>query len=750
MNNKFSNLLPYAGMVDNGIIITKDAMLLRTFKVFASDFTHADYDQINTSLRNLNTAFRLLGEGWGIWIDSIRSKCDNLPEYFHHDAPPKARAFDADRKHSLGVFYQTDFYVSFCLNIGDKKGLSSVMFKSSKEDSINYDLEEFKNVTDDVFNIFNAAFADIKRLNSSELLTFLHSLFGENHPVKMPEIPFYLDVFLSDALFIPDTVTKINDDYIQVASIHDFPTHTHASTISALMQQPEEFRVSTRFIFLGKEKARGEIKKYRQAHFQKRKGIGSIFSEAVMKEQTELQDTEALAMTGDSSEALSLLAAQDVAYGYLTSTFIVRGSDYTAGKNILKNIKKIINEQGFIVKEESFNTPNAFLGSLPGVYDKNPRKPLVSTRNLAHFFPVSDRWCGDFSNSHIEELTGVKFPHMITKAGYSPFYLNLNVGDVGHTLVIGPTGAGKSILLNTLALQWMRYPQSRVVFFDKDKSSKPACSNVGGTFYDMGDNGCELKMNPFGELKDKDHRIWLSKFLTAFLSQKVSISPKDETEIYQTLESMASMDIESLSFNTFQNTIQEKDIRHVLQPFVDGEYTDLFMSGGQDNIESFKWVTFEMNKLMQRGDDIVTFVLGYLFQKLNNLFTGTPTLLILDEAWLFLSNDYFVAMLRDWLKTLRKKNVYVILATQEIQDTKSNIFSTILNACMTKILLPNSQAMQDENRDLYQGIGISNDDIAALAEATPKRQYFYFSPKGKQMFNLMLSDVQLRFLKELL
>ncbi|MEG0819471.1 MAG: hypothetical protein RSG56_08500, partial [Brevundimonas sp.] len=69
---------------------------------------------------------------------------------------------------------------------------------------------------------------------------------------------------------------------------------------------------------------------------------------------------------------------------------------------------------------------------------------------------------------------------MARTLGSTPFRLVLHVGDVGHAMVVGPTGAGKSVLLAFLALQWFRYPGARVVFFDKGRSARAATLAAGG------------------------------------------------------------------------------------------------------------------------------------------------------------------------------------------------------------------------------------------------------------------------------
>jgi type IV secretion system protein VirB4 len=155
---------------------------------------------------------------------------------------------------------------------------------------------------------------------------------------------------------------------------------------------------------------------------------------------------------------------------------------------------------------------------------------------------------------------------------------------------------------------------------------------------------------------------------------------------------------------------------------------------------------FEMGALMPMGEEVVAPALDYIFHRIEARFDGRPTLLILDEAWLFLKHPIFVTRLQDWLKTLRKKNVYVVFATQEVADAASSpIAQTILQACPTKIYLPDEQAQTPAMAAVYKSFGLTDTEIAILARATKKADYYYKSVKGQRLFRLDLSPLALAF-----
>jgi type IV secretion system protein VirB4 len=285
---------------------------------------------------------------------------------------------------------------------------------------------------------------------------------------------------------------------------------------------------------------------------------------------------------------------------------------------------------------------------------------------------------------------------------------------------------------------------TRVIFFDKDASSYHATKGSVGLFVEVNDSEDSLKLNPFSDLSSIPEMVFVSELIADhFVHRGLKLRPTDQKEIYDSLVAFSAVEPALRDWESFQTHVQDKDLRAVLQPFVSGEYSHLFRRG-PDEIQQTRWITFELGELMKKGKPIVSFVLEYLFHRISFLLDGTPTLLVVDEAWVFLDNETFASQFRDFLKTTRRKNCYILLATQEMQDARDTaVFSTILNACMTKILLPNHQAWQPENATLYKDLGLSDGDITALSTAIPKRDYFFFSPEGKQTFSLNLGPEEL-------
>jgi len=334
--------------------------------------------------------------------------------------------------------------------------------------------------------------------------------------------------------------------------------------------------------------------------------------------------------------------------------------------------------------------------------------------------------------------------------GATPFRLNLHVGDVGHTLILGPTGAGKSTLLGMLVASQFRYPNTQVFVFDKGYSAMPLVRAAGGEHYDiMGDHGSP-QFCPLARIDDPNERAWAAEWIETLVAlQGVTLNPASRRAIYHALTLLAES--ESRTMTDFLNgPLQEPSLRAALDRYtLDGPLGTL-LDSKTDSLNDDIFQVFELEHLMESGASSgrnVVPVLLYLFHRIEQRLDGRPTLLVLDEAWTFIDNSLFAEKIRDWLKTLRKKNAAVIFATQSVSDVlEKPITSAIMESCLTKIFLPNPEARSQNSSAAYRKIGLTDRQIEILAFAIPKRQYYYTSPNGQRLFDLGLGPVALSFI----
>ena len=315
-------------------------------------------------------------------------------------------------------------------------------------------------------------------------------------------------------------------------------------------------------------------------------------------------------------------------------------------------------------------------------------------------------------------------------------------------MILGPTGAGKSTLLATLAAQFRRYPGAQVYFFDVGRSSRALTKAVGGEFHDLGAAG--LDFQPLRLIDQESERIWARDWLVE-LCRLAGCEPDtaQTNAIADALEAVARIGKpEQRTLSVLRGLLQDRDIKEALSVYTASGMFGTLLDADHDSLHYADWQAFEMEEMLGSPGQL-TPVLLYIFHVLERRFaeetvSGAPTLLILDEAWSFLDNSLFSARIRAWLKTLRKRNVAVVFASQSLSDVAaSTIAPALIESCPTTIYLPNAKALDPSTADIYRQWGLSDAELRVIAEARPKREYYFRSPRGRRLFDLELGEFAL-------
>jgi len=453
-------------------------------------------------------------------------------------------------------------------------------------------------------------------------------------------------------------------------------------------------------------------------------------------------------MSLDAEEAMSVAVAGDVLFAQYTTNIICADVDETKVEEAVGLVMKTIQNLGFAARVEDINSVEAWVGSLPGDGYRNVRRVVLHTLNLADLLPISAVWAGNKDNPC--PFYPPKSPPLFFAAttGSTPFRFNLHYGDVGHTLIVGPPGSGKSTFLGFGVAQFFRYPRAQVFAFDKGYSLYVLTQACGGEFYDLGAEKSSLSFYPLADLGEDSDLAWASAWiekLCALSGQRVT--PTQKNAIADGVKLLRHA--ESRTMTDFVATVQDKDVRTSLEPYTLSGPLGRLLDADKDGLRESRLMVFEMENLMKYGDrsgNATVAVLLYLFRRIQKKLDGRPTLIVLDEAWVYLRDELFREYLRDWLKTLRKLNAVVVLATQNLSDVfNSPICDVVMEACPTKVLLANAEAATTQSRRLYEAAGLNEREIQIVQGATPKRQYYVVSPEGRRLIALGLGQVALSF-----
>ncbi|WP_326523209.1 conjugal transfer protein TrbE [Sphingomonas sp.] len=751
--DRLADHLPWASLIAPGVILNKDGSFQRTARFRGPDLESATEAELISACARANNVLKRFGTGWALHFEAERREALGYPV----SAFPEAASWLVDEERragfeNAGQHFESRYHLTLTfMPPADQADTAGRALVERSDDHQGRDwrqaLDAFVAETDRALDLFSGFMPDVQALDDAETLTFLHGTISTaRHHVAMPETPMYLDAVLADTSLTGGLEPRLGNQHLRTLTILGFPNLSRPGILDALNHQDFGYRWVTRFIALDKTDATKALTKLRRQWFNKRKSVTAMLREVIYNQPVQLLDSDADNKMVDADLALQALGGDHVAFGYLTTTITVSDADRARADEKVRAVERIVNGLGFTTIRESINAVEAWLGSLPGHVYANVRQPIIHTLNLAHLMPLSSVWAGPVRNAHLD---GPPLLYAET-SGSTPFRLSTHIGDVGHMLIVGPTGAGKSVLLALLALQFRRYAGAQVYVFDKGFSARAAVLAMGGAHHALG-LGSEhdgearaIAFQPLRHIDRGDERAWAAEWIAALLvHEHVAVTPEIKEALWSALNSLATAPVEERTLTGLSLLLQSTALRSALSPYtLEGPFGRL-LDAAEDDLAIADVQCFETEALMGQAG-VVAPVLTYLFHRLEERFDGRPTLLVLDEAWIFLDHPLFAARIREWLKTLRKKNVAVVFATQSLADiADSSIAPAIIESCPQRILLPNDRAIEPQSRAAYERFGLNDRQIELVSRATPKRQYYLQSARGNRLFELGLGPIAL-------
>jgi len=751
-SQSLADFLPWAALVEQGVILNKDGSLQRTARFRGPDLDSATAAELVAITSRLNNALRRLGSGWAIFVEAQRLPANHYPDSRFPD--PASSLVDAERRAQFedeGAHFENRYFLTLVwLPPADDAARAEAWLyegRSGNESDWRGALAAFIDRTDRVLALIEDFMPEATWLDDSDTLTYLHSSISTRRQrVRVPETPMHLDAILVDEDVTGGLEPRLGRAHLRTLTIMGFPSQTWPGLLDALNRLAFPYRWSTRAICLDKTDATKVLGRIRRQWFAKRKSIMAILKEVMTNEASVLMDSDAANKALDADLALQELGSDAVAQAYVTATVTVWDEDPVIAQDRLRLVEKTIQGRDFTCMRETVNAIEAWLGSLPGHVYANVRQPPISTLNLAHMMPFSAVWAGPERDEHLNAP-----PLFFARTeGATPFRFSLHVGDVGHALVVGPTGAGKSVLLALMALQFRRYPQAQVFAFDFGGSIRAAALAMRGDWHDLGGaltGGVDepVSLQPLARIDDAGERAWAAEWVAALLTREsVTVTPDLKEHLWSALTSLASAPVTERTLTGLSVLLQSNALKQALQPYTVGGPWGRLLDAEAEHLGLADVQAFETEGLI--GSGAAPAVLSYLFHRIEDRFDGRPTLVIVDEGWLALDDHGFSGQLREWLKTLRKKNASVIFATQSLADIDgSAIAPAIIESCPTRLFLPNERALEPQIAAIYRRFGLNDRQIEILSRATPKRDYYCQSRRGNRLFELGLSEVALAF-----
>lgn len=784
--NQLKYVSPYAYIMEPNICLLKNGALMTTYQIEYPDLESSSANDIAAVAALFNRSIMSLAqnEGWAIFFDAKRMKTKEYPAgIFDNLSGWLIDQRRAENFSKFGEHFTSKYYLSFVWQLPndfEEKG-NEFFFKEKdcKENkqnkkTINHkrDLKAVQDncerFLDDCDKIMGSMTNKlwIHHLDKCELFSYIKSCISlEEEKLIFPDdVFFFLDDFICEKDVQTSIPLKIGEYYVPVMTIKDFPTMSYPAIFDRLNRTMQEYRWTTRFIPFSKETSLKKADDYQNKYLSKRKAALTALTENFLGASIDKENQGALAMAGEASQINEDLTMDRYILGNYTSSLMCWDKKLERAKLKSRKMQQVVKSCGFGVKEETLGNFQAWQGMWPGNIYANVKRPILSSETCSNIIPLSSAWQGNAENDFTLETCGSSIPLCICSTSYgTPFFMNINVRDVGHTFVFGPTGAGKSTLLALLMAQATKYKGANVICIDKQLSSRAFMIGSGGVYIEPGKD--KVAFQPLSELKNPEEcsaeeynesLLWCQQFIEGLLAQQnIDCTATMSKVITEALRLVSEKPVKDLT--TFQQYVTYQDpktgentIRLGIEPYCAGGQFGSIFDADTTTLNLSRRMTIEMGSLMRLSEKAVAPALFYIFrylEKLWNVPTGKKqplTFLFLDEAWLYLQHPIFAKFIQEWLRTLRKKKVFCIFATQEVSAaSKSALKETIDQQCLTKIYLADESAQNPALAKSYSEFGLTESEIVALSNAQMKHDYYFKNPLGCRMFSLDLDDFQL-------
>ena len=744
------DLFNYAFFEDEYTIVTKDGARLRAFECHGPDLNSASPAELDAHRALANRAFARGDDGFAYQMDLVRYASSDYPQRVFAD-PVSAMLDHEAALHYAQVGQHLETKTVLSIACRRASGVQSRFGDALISDvPNNSDRQREREWFDQQIQEFRDAAAPVLNLDplgqSPHLSHIVSTINGRMCEVRAPRGIVPLDAILGNQDFIPGFRPRVGGRHIRVIALSGFPQFSHAELATFLSELPVAYRYSIRAIPLGLRASVSQLGVHRRNWFQKRKGARAMLSESIGSGSgAAFENQHALRMAADADDAIAEAEGGEVRCCYVTAKIVITADSAAEADEAARLIFKVCQNMGFDPRLETANANEAWLGSIPihGWYDV--RKPLVSTRNLVDIMPLTSVWSGLATNPcpyYPKDTPALCYG---ATTGSTPWRFNLHVTDTGHTALMGATGTGKSVALGVIAANFRAIPGGQVFFMDKGCSAFVLTKALGGQHLDLGEE--EVPLQPLARIDDPTDRMKLQGLLEDWIALKnVKLMPQQTRALYRALELTGEAPPEQRTITNLITQVQDAAVRDGLTPYSLAGPLGRFLDADHDVLLDSDFVTFELETLMGMGPQVTIPVLTYLFHRIEQRLDGRPTLIIIDEAWVVLANNTFGAKLEEWLRTLRKKNAAVVLATQSLSEIANSPYrDVILESCPTKLYLPNAEARSPQTRELYRKFGLSDRQIDIIAEAAPKRDYYYVSPLGRRLFQFALGPAALAF-----
>ena len=759
----FATLLQWAAAPADGVVWLKDGAFMATWEYTGPDLRFATVEQTEALARQFNRVITAMGKTHMLHID-----CCRVPSRDYRSGD----AFGSATGHFLGEGSREEYASGVALEdrtfltltamppeeVYQKAG--QVLLVQSEGSGVDWsaEIEAFEAQRSAVEDLMPKPIR-LRRLGSAELSGYLHYLLkGEFAELGAPGMPTedgpgfepHFVEHLFDQPFRPGFEPVLGGDFHRVVSVQGYAREAEMGFLRDLDDLGFPYRYSSRIIGVDPADTSALIKRRMERWFSKREGAKDMLSNATSGNQAETPDVLLNAFADqqavDAQDAYRESQAGNIRFVAHTACVVVRGPDRETVNERAARARKVFTHRGFVTTLETANATEALLGSFPGHGHYNVRRVPVRSDYVTRMLPLSRVYAGPAENPcklYPDESPALFYAQT---SEHVPFRFCPFVGQVGHTIICGPTGSGKSILMAYQGYRHQQYADARTILFDNGNSFALLTEVMNGKRYEIGGDG--IGFQPLAGIADVQERRWAADWVAALVQlQGVEVTPGRRRHIAETLEHMASRaahNPEYLTMRELEVQLQDRAVKDAVAPYAGSGALGDLLNADHDSLDDARFQTFELSSIIGLSPELVTPVLLYIFHRVGQgLDARRPTYVGADEFFLFAAKtEVGRAYCMEALRTYRKYNAYMTIATQDASDLvpsgRGDDMAAVLNSCRTRVYLPNPDALEPIQFEAYLEHGLNAREIREIADAVPQRDYISRQPDGTRRFNLGL------------
>ena len=788
----YGEVLPWFGMVGDGLVLCHDGSLIAGFSLEGDDLDSITDGQINLKIDYLQNAMRQFNDRITVWFIQSRryapgyeyaDYAEPLAEYIDKmwgealerspnakiehriyvgfSYPNKAEAFFEELK---GELEASSNGFSALIKV-TKKRLSDKSAISSVRGRLADMADEFEQTLGNFAGLIQNSLGFV-RLKSEDLLGDLYSranLASPSGPISLPLSTPYLNTILpaddvvrqGDFLEFKGPVESV---FCAALSTTVLPKIASSSHIDQLLSMPCEYVMVQTFKFLDRSATETIIRDSEQFYINEVKSVMTRVFEQLFQTVSTKVNTGNLLLADDAQSALADMTVNELDFGYFNLTILALGATQKDATRSADVIATRLRSSGYSVTRERQGLFGAVLGCLPGNSSTQLRKYLVSVNNIADLAPTRTISTGESSHPFFGEVLGRRVPpHVQFQTNYGVRYgCNLHASDLGHTVVVGGSGSGKTSLMQLFVSQFQKY-EGNTYIFDKDRSMALLTVLLNGAHIDLNEPAKSgIRMNPVKRMLSEGDHLPLANWVSVLMSSTDdTLTPEQSEKVSNAIQKLSVLSPLQWRLGTLYELLKGVDqgLARKLAPYIDqsetthssygkGVYSDYF-DNEEDDFQLGTLICMETGKLLDTESISAPFM-DYAFYCIEKSLDGvTPTFIYIEEAWYMLANPKFEEKINDWLRTFRKKKAFVTFATQspiELQKLKS--WAAFISNVPTLIFMRSIKDSVEQLAPLYRSLfSMTDNQLSLLSSSIPRQDALIIKPGVTRLISAPMPNI---------